>query len=90
MIVCHLSSRDSQIYSKIMFTHNTSALKVCPNFWHAFFSFFLYSPSFSIKMHAMDAKTQKIEPDPLFFWTDKSFGGSMQTWLTEHEVVFIF
>ncbi len=25
------------------------------------------SPSFPIKMHATDAKTQKIEPDPNFF-----------------------
>ncbi len=33
--------------------------------------------SFPIKMHAMDAKTQKIEPDPNFFMTDESFGGSV-------------
>ncbi len=26
-------------------------------------------------MHAMDAKTQKIELDPNFFLTDESFGG---------------
>ncbi len=30
------------------------------------FSVFSYSSSFSIKMHATDAKTQKIEPDPIF------------------------
>ncbi len=30
--------------------------------------------SFPIKMHA---KTQKIEPDPMFFMTDESFGGSV-------------
>ena len=29
------------------------------------------------KMLAMDAKTQKIEPDPNFFLTDESFGGSV-------------
>ena len=28
----------------------------------------------TIKMLAMDAKTQKIEPDQNFFLTDKSFG----------------
>ncbi len=28
---------------------------------------FQYSPSFPIKMHATDAKTQKIKPDPIFF-----------------------
>ncbi len=35
------------------------------------FSVFSYSSSFPIKMHAMDAKTQKIEPDPNFFWRTK-------------------
>ncbi len=35
------------------------------------FSIFSYSPSFPIKMHATDAKTQKIEPDPKFFWRTK-------------------
>ncbi len=28
-------------------------------------------------MLAMDAKTQKIEPDPIFFMSDESFGGSV-------------
>ncbi len=37
--------------------HCTQSLK-----WD--FHFFSYSPSFPIKMHAADAKTQKIEPDP--------------------------
>ncbi len=31
------------------------------------FSIFSYFTSFSIQMHATDAKTQKIEPDPNFF-----------------------
>ncbi len=31
------------------------------------FQFFSYSPSFPIKMHATDAKTQKIDPDLNFF-----------------------
>ncbi len=35
------------------------------------FSVFSYSSSFPIKMHATDAKTQKIEPDPNFFWRTK-------------------
>ncbi len=35
------------------------------------FSVFSYSPSFPIKMHATDAKMQKIEPDPNFFWRTK-------------------
>ncbi len=52
--------------------------------------FFSYSSSFLIKMNATDAKPQKIEPDSNFFLTDESFGGSVQTWLTEREVVFIF
>ncbi len=29
-------------------------------------------------MHNMDAKTQKIEPDPNNFMMDESFGGSVQ------------
>ncbi len=34
------------------------------------FPFFSYSSSFAIKMHARDAKTQKIEPyQKKFFWT---------------------
>ncbi len=32
---------------------------------------FPYSSSFPIKMHATDAKTQKIEPDLIFFWRIK-------------------
>ncbi len=35
------------------------------------FSVFSYSSSFPIKTHATDAKTQKIEPDPNFFWRTK-------------------
>ncbi len=35
------------------------------------FSVFSYSSSFPIKMHATDAKTQKIEPDPNLFWRTK-------------------
>ncbi len=38
---------------------------------------FSYSSSFPIKIHAMDAKTQKIEPDLNYFMTDESFGGSV-------------
>ncbi len=41
------------------------------------FHFFSYSPSFPIKMHAADAKTQKIEPDPKKNLTDEIFGGSV-------------
>ncbi len=40
----------------------------------------LYSSSFPNKMTATDAKTQKIEPDPIFFFflmTDKCFWGSV-------------
>ncbi len=40
---------------------------------------FFRIPSFPIKMHVTDAKTQKIGPDPNFFLTDESFGGSVQT-----------
>ncbi len=39
------------------------------------------------KMHATDAK---IEPDPNFLLMDESFGDSVQAWLTQHEVIFIF
>ncbi len=35
-------------------------------------------------------KRKKIEPDPICFMTDENFRGSVQTWLTEHEVAFIF
>ncbi len=38
---------------------------------------FSYSSSFSIQMHATDAKTQKIEPDPNYIMMDESFGGSV-------------
>ncbi len=41
--------------------HFTPSLK----FSRAFFRF------------STDAKTQKIEPDPIFFMTDESFGGSV-------------
>ncbi len=41
------------------------------------FSVFLYSSSFPIKMHATNAKMQKIEPDPKKIMTDESFGGSV-------------
>ncbi len=41
-------------------------------------------------MLAVNAKTQKIEPDTIFFMMDKSFGGSVETWFTQHEVVLIF
>ncbi len=41
--------------------HTESEIIMC-------FSVFSYCPSFPIKMHATDAKTQKIEPDPIFFW----------------------
>ncbi len=38
-------------------------------FSYVFFRFFFsYSSSFLIKMLATDAKTQKIEPDPIFFF----------------------
>ncbi len=38
----------------------------CISFWGFFF--FSHSSSFPIKMHATDAKTQKIKPDPNFFY----------------------
>ncbi len=41
-------------------------------------------------MHATDAKTQKLEPDLNFFMIDEIFGGSVQMWLTQRVVVFIF
>ncbi len=41
------------------------------------FPFFSYSSSFPIKMHATDAKTQKVEPDLNFFMTYERFGGSV-------------
>ncbi len=51
--------------------------------------FFPYSPSFPIKMHATDAKTQKIKPDLIFFWRTKvSEAVCKRDW--QCEVVFIF
>ncbi len=47
------------------------------NFRMSFLGFFSYSLSFPIKMLVTDAKMQKIEPDPNFFMTDESFGGSV-------------
>ncbi len=41
------------------------------------FSVFSYSSSFPIKMHAMDAKRQKIEPDPKNVMMDESFRGNV-------------
>ncbi len=46
------------------------------NFHMRFFVFSIFV-IFPIKMLATDAKTQKIEPDPNFFMTDESFGGSV-------------
>ncbi len=48
-----------------------------PKLLYAFFQGFLYSSSFPIKMLVTDAKTQKIEPDPIFFMAEESFGGSV-------------
>ncbi len=46
--------------------------------FHMLFSYFSYSSSFPIKTLATDAKMQKIEPGPTFFFmTDESFGGSV-------------
>ncbi len=56
---------------KALRLHNESELFVCV------FLFFSYSSSFPIKMLVTDVKTQKIEPDPNFFMTDESFGGSV-------------
>ncbi len=50
------------------------------HFYIFFFSYLLY---FSNKMLATDAKTQKIKPDPIFFYDGRKF-------LTQREVVFIF
>ncbi len=41
-----------------------------------FFSVFLYSSSFQIKMHAMDENAENRNWSE-FFMTDKSFGGSV-------------
>ncbi len=38
------------------------------------FFFLPYSSTFPIKIHATDAKTQKIEPDPIFLWWTKISG----------------
>ncbi len=38
-------------------------------------------------MLATDAKTQ-IEPGPIFFIMEESFRGSVETWLTQREVIF--
>ncbi len=45
---------------------------------------------YKCKMHATEAKMQKIEPDPKKKLMEESFGGSVQAWLTQHEVIFIF
>ncbi len=56
------------VYSKIKdcrvkaIAHDESEIFACV---------FSYSPSFPIKMHATDAKTQKIKPDKNFFWRTK-------------------
>ncbi len=45
-------------------------------FWNAFFSIKI-EYILSIKMPVTDAKTQKIEPDSIFFITVERFGGSV-------------
>ncbi len=38
-----------------------------------FFFFFFCHPCLIIKMHATDAKMQKIKPDPIFFYDGQKF-----------------
>ncbi len=56
--------------------NNKQRLKVIAHseiFTCVFQGFFLYSSSFPIKMHATDAKMQKIDPDPNFFYDGRKF-----------------
>ncbi len=63
--------------------HNAVLLLVAES--EIFACVFSYSSSFPIKMHATNAKTQKIEPDPKFFWRMK-----VSEAVCKREVVFIF
>ncbi len=53
------------------------------------YAFFSYS-SFPIKMLAMDAKTQKIEPDLNCFYDGRNFRRQCVNVIAQREVVFIF
>ncbi len=59
------------------------------NFAFAFFGFFVFS-ILSYQNACNGCENAEIEPDPSFFLMDESFGGSVQMWLTQREVVFIF
>ncbi len=80
-----------QIHSKIKWT-KYRVLKAIAHRVRNFrmhFSVFSYSPSFPIKMHATDAKTQKIEPDPNFFWRTKvSEAVSKRVWHNVRSYLF--
>ncbi len=65
-----LSANISQSAQQHQFLLN-SEVRSSKNFTCVFPFFFSYSSSCPIKMHAPDAKTQKIEPDPNFLWRTK-------------------
>ncbi len=59
------------------------------NFLMLFFSFFVF-PILSYQNACNWCENAENGTWSEFFLTDKSFGGSVQTWLTQREVVFIF
>ncbi len=62
---CALSTQNAYIIKVLICTHKAIAHQVW-NFRMRSFGFFSDSSSFPIKLLAMDAKTQKIEPDLIF------------------------
>ncbi len=67
----------NSIKHTLKFTNTQIPLRSLHTESNIFESVFSYSSSYSIQMHAMDVKMQKIEPDPIFFMKDESFGGSV-------------
>ncbi len=76
--------KTSRLLSKTVkaIAHWVRNLRMC-------FSVFSYSPPFPIKMHATDAKTQKIEPDLNFFrWTKVSEAVCRRDWHNVRSYLF--
>ncbi len=65
-IIFRISKKKATYVTLLSIYYLRNTLKVIAHWVQHFF--FLYSSSFPNKMLATDAKTQKIEPDPIFFF----------------------
>ncbi len=69
--------------------HTKGHCTLSPNFSHVFFHFFVFF-ILSYQNACNGCENAENLTWSEFFLTDESFGGSVQTWLTQREVVLIF